>query len=244
MKIKRNLLLILPALLLIISCGGKKKAATTTVNLKSSRDSASYAAGLNEGERLFTMMQQSGADTILDQEIFLSGFSDYLHKNPKLNKDVCQKVLMTFFGRLQQEQLNKFKSENGGKKEAHDKFLEENKAKKGVTTTISGLQYEVVKKGNGPIVKIGDVVKVHYTGKLLDGSLVDSSVGGDPYQFELQPTGLIQGWIEALQLMNKGAIYKLYIPYDLGYGEMGKAPKVPPFAVLVFDLEVVDHQAK
>jgi len=235
---------VLPVTVLMMSCGGKKKTETSTVNLKSSKDSASYAAGLNEGERMQTMMEQSGADTILDQELFLTGFNDYMRKNPKLGKDVCQKVLMTFFGRLQQEQLNKFKNENGGKKEAHDKFLAENKAKPGVVTTPSGLQYQVVKKGKGPIVKIGDVVKVHYTGKLLDGSLVDSSREGDPYEFELQPTGLIQGWIEALQIMNKGSQYTLYIPYELGYGEMGKAPKVPPYAVLVFDLEVVDHVAK
>ncbi len=245
MNFKNVIIAILPLTMLLASCGGeKKKKETSTANLKSSRDSASYAAGLNEGERMFTMMQQSGADTILDQELFLVGFTDYMKKNPKLGKDVCQKVLMTFFGRLQQEQLNKFKNENGGKKDEHDKFLAQNSAKKGVTTTVSGLQYEVLKKGKGPIVKMGDVVKVHYTGKLLDGSLVDSSVGGEPYEFELQPTGLIQGWIEALQLMNKGAKYQLYIPYELGYGEMGKAPKVPPYAVLTFELEVVDHIPK
>lgn len=244
MNLKKLIIAVLPLLILVVSCGDKKKTNESSVNLKSSKDSASYAAGLNEGERMFTMMQQSGADTILDQELFLTGFSDYMRKNPKLGKDVSQKVLMTFFGKLQQEQLNKFKDENGDKKVGHDKFLAENKSKAGVKTTVSGLQYEVVKKGNGPIIKIGDVVKVHYTGKLLDGSLVDSSREGDPYEFELQPTGLIQGWIEALQLMSKGSQYTLYIPYELGYGEMGKAPKVPPYAVLVFDLEVVDHTAK
>jgi FKBP-type peptidyl-prolyl cis-trans isomerase FklB len=245
MNFKKVIIAILPLTMLVASCGGeKKKNETSVVNLKSSRDSASYAAGLSEGERMLTMMEQSGADTILDRELFLSGFNDLFKNNAKLKKDVCQKVLMTFFGRLQQEQLNKFKNENGGKKEEHDKFLAENKTKKGIITTVSGLQYEVLKKGKGPVIKMGDVVKVHYTGKLLDGSLVDSSRDMEPYEFELQPTGLIQGWIEALQLMNKGAQFQLYIPFELGYGEMGKAPKVPPYAVLVFELEVVDHQPK
>lgn len=194
---------------------------------------------------MLTMMQQSGADTIIDQDLFLKGFGDFMKKNPGLSKELSQKVLMSFFGKLQEAQMKKFQQENSGKREEGEKFLAENKNKPGVTTTLSGLQYEVVKKGSGPVIKIGDMVKVHYTGTLLDGSKVDSSRDlGEPYEFELQPSGLIQGWIEALQLMNKGAQYKLYIPFELGYGEMGKAPKVPPFSVLVFDLEIVDHQPK
>jgi FKBP-type peptidyl-prolyl cis-trans isomerase len=229
------------------ACGGKKSAATGNVSIKTEKDSASYAAGLSEGERMQAMLQQSHADTLLNQELFLSGFNDYMRKNPKFNKDIAERVLRTFFGKIQQSasaqhdvELEKFKKDHAAEKAAAEKWMEENKAKPGIQTTQSGLQYKVEKKGTGPNAKLGDVVKVHYTGKLIDGTLVDSSRDKDAFEFELQPQGLIQGWIEALQLMNKGSRLTLYIPYDLGYGDMGKAPKVPPYSVLVFDLELID----
>lgn len=229
-------------MLITAACGGKKKkSAEQKVSLKTSKDSASYAAGLNEGERMYSMIQQTGADTIFDLKLFADGFADYIKQKPALTKEQAQKALMNLFANLEKGRQNEF----AGLKEEGEKFLADNAKKEGVTTTSTGLQYEVLKKGSGPVVKIGDVVKVHYTGTLLDGSKVDSSKdAGEPFEFELQPAGLIQGWIEALQLMNKGSVYKLYVPYELGYGDRGKAPKVPPFSVLVFELELVDHQAK
>lgn len=239
-------LLALPLItgVLLASCGGgKKKENNEKLNLKTAKDSASYAAGLSEGERMLAMMQQGGADTILTMETFLKGFNDYLNKKPGMTKEQSQKVLMEFFGKIQEAQVAKFKEEHKNELENGLKFLEENKTKPGVITTPSGLQYQVTKKGSGPIIKLGDVIKVHYTGTLQDGSKVDSSHDiGEPFEITLQPSGLIQGWIEALQLMNKGAQYKIWVPYELGYGEMGKAPKVPPYSVLIFDLEVVDHK--
>lgn len=241
MSIKHLILLALPVAIGLNACGGKKKKTENTkLELKTSRDSASYAAGLNEGERMMMAMKQAGADTLLDKELFIQGFTNSMRQTDKFGKELAEKVLRSYFGKLQEKQLNKFKEDNAPKKAESEKFMAENKTKPGIVTTESGLQYEVIKKGSGATAKIGNKVKVHYTGKLLDGTTFDSSEGRDPFEFELQGTGLVQGWIEALQLMNKGSKYKLYIPYELGYGEMGNAPTIPPYAVLVFDLELID----
>lgn len=212
------------------------------------KDSASYAAGLNEGERMLQMLQQGGADTIISQDLFLAGMIDFMTKSPRLTSEAAQMVLQSYFGKYQAalEEVNRRQEEEMRKifevnKEKSELFLAENKKKAVVTTTTSGLQYEIVKKGKGKNIKIGDKLKVHYTGKLTDGSLVDSSREGEPYEFELAAEGLIPGWIEALQLMKSGSQYLIYIPYDLGYGEMGKEPQVPPYSVLVFDIEIIEH---
>jgi len=245
MKHKSLVIIALPALLLAACGGNKKTAETKKIELKTPKDSASYAAGLNEAERMVTMMQQSGVDTLISQDLFLEGFTDYMHKNSKLNPEVAKKALMNYFTEIKNRELARFKSDNAPKMDASKKWMEENGKRPGVTTTSSGLQYEVLKKGSGPNVKIGDMVKVHYEGAYTDGNVFESSYErGEPYEFQLAAVGgVIQGWVEALQLMNKGAKFKVYIPYDLGYGEMGSAPAIPPYSNLVFTMEVVDVKA-
>jgi FKBP-type peptidyl-prolyl cis-trans isomerase FklB len=121
---------------------------------------------------------------------------------------------------------------------AGKKFLEDNAKREGVTTTASGLQYEVVTKADGPQPKATDVVTVHYEGKLTDGSVFDSSVErGSP--IDLPVNGVIPGWVEGLQLMHVGEKYKLYIPSELAYGEQSPTPAIPANSVLVFDLELI-----
>ncbi|MNY12707.1 FKBP-type 22 kDa peptidyl-prolyl cis-trans isomerase [compost metagenome] len=121
---------------------------------------------------------------------------------------------------------------------AGKKFLEDNAKKAGVTTTASGLQYEVVQKADGPQPKPTDVVTVHYTGKLTNGTVFDSSVErGSP--IDLPVSGVIPGWVEGLQLMHVGEKYKLYIPADLAYGAQSPSPAIPANSVLVFDLELL-----
>jgi FKBP-type peptidyl-prolyl cis-trans isomerase FklB len=242
MKHKSLVIIALPALLLAACGGSKKNAENKKIELKTSKDSASYAAGLNEAERMATMMQQSGVDSLIAQDLFLEGFTDYMHKNPKLNPEVAKKALMNYFTAIKDRELAKFKSENAPKMDAAKKWMEENGKRNGVVTTSSGLQYEVLKKGSGANVKIGDMVKVHYEGAYTDGNIFESSYEhNEPYEFQLAAVGgVIQGWVEALQLMNKGAKFKVYIPYDLGYGEMGSAPTIPPYSNLVFTMEVVD----
>ncbi len=122
--------------------------------------------------------------------------------------------------------------------QAGKKFLEENGKKDGVKTTESGLQYEVVKKTEGAQPKATDVVTVHYEGKLIDGTVFDSSIQrGSP--IDLPVSGVIPGWVEGLQLMHVGEKYKLYIPSELAYGAQSPSPAIPANSVLVFDLELL-----
>lgn len=121
-------------------------------------------------------------------------------------------------------------------------FLEANGKKEGVKTTASGLQYEVIKPGDGPKPKATDEVTVHYHGTLIDGKVFDSSVDrGEPTSFPLNR--VIPGWTEGVQLMPKGAKYKFFIPYDLAYGERGAGADIKPYSALVFEVELLEIKA-
>ena len=123
-------------------------------------------------------------------------------------------------------------------KEAGEKYLAENAKKEGVITLPSGLQYKVLKEGNGKKPSAKDTVMCHYEGFLIDGTVFDSSVQrGEPATFPLQQ--VIAGWTEGLQLMQEGAKYRFFIPYRLGYGEGGAGASIPPFAALIFDVELI-----
>jgi FKBP-type peptidyl-prolyl cis-trans isomerase FklB len=124
-------------------------------------------------------------------------------------------------------------------KEAGEKYLAENGKKEGVVTLPSGLQYQVLKEGNGKKPSAKDSVKCHYEGFLIDGTVFDSSVQrGEPAVFGLQQ--VIAGWTEGLQLMQEGAKYRFFIPYRLAYGEGGAGSSIPPFAALIFDVELIE----
>ncbi|MEO5977473.1 MAG: FKBP-type peptidyl-prolyl cis-trans isomerase [Chryseolinea sp.] len=123
-------------------------------------------------------------------------------------------------------------------KKENTEFLEKNKSAEGVKTTASGLQYKVISSGKGKAPKATDKVTVHYTGKLIDGSVFDSSVEkGAPATFDL--TGIIPGWTEALQLMHEGDKWMIYLPSELAYGERGAGEQIPPYSTLVFDVELI-----
>ena len=141
-----------------------------------------------------------------------------------------------FMQAKQAEYTAKLKSKSAGESA---KFFAEVKAKKGVVALPSGLCYEIVKEGSGAFPKATDTVKVHYTGTLVDGKKFDSSVDrGEPAEFPLN--GVIKGWTEGLQKINKGGKIKLYVPSDLAYGDEGRPPTIPPAATLVFDVELLD----
>lgn len=130
---------------------------------------------------------------------------------------------------------------DGRKRDEAHAFMESNKARSGVTTTVSGLQYEVIREGTGERPTLADTVTVHYKGQLIDGHVFDSSYDrGEPATFPLGR--VISGWQEGLQLMPVGAHYRIYVPYELGYGERGAGQDIPPYSPLIFDVELVSIQ--
>ena len=123
-----------------------------------------------------------------------------------------------------------------------DPYLSENAGKKGVITTPSGLQYRIIKKGKGKSPRTSDTVTVHYEGKLTDGTVFDSSYKrGKPLKFKV--SGVVKGWTEALLMMNKGSVWELFIPPELGYGSKGVPNVIPPNAVLIFKVELIKPRA-
>jgi len=142
------------------------------------------------------------------------------------------------FASLQEEMEEKAKKASAGNVEAGAAYLEENKAKEGVQITDSGLQYQVIESGSGSTPTTDSTVRVHYEGRLIDGAVFDSSIArGEPIEFPV--TGVIAGWTEALQMMKEGDKYRLTIPAELAYGAQGAGAMIQPFAVLVFDVELI-----
>lgn len=187
----------------------------------------SYAIGMNIAANL----KQSGVKE-LDAKALAEGVEAILKgTKPELSPAEAGKLLQEFFTKLQEEQM-KEQIENGAA------FLAANGERKEVTTLASGLQYEIMKAGNGDKPKATDKVVCHYHGTLIDGTVFDSSVRrGEPATFPVN--GVIQGWVEALQLMPVGSKWKLYIPYNLGYGARGAGESIPPYATLIFEVELL-----
>lgn len=210
--------------LLLVSCtkGGGK------VELKTDDQKLSYAIGQQIGAGM------KSQNINVDTDVLAASINDVLKGAPsRLTPEQMQATMM----KAQQTRQEKQTGAGKENKAKADKFLAENKGKKGVTTTASGLQYEVVTAGKGTSPKASDVVKVHYKGTLLDGSEFDSSYKrGEPAMFPVG--GVIKGWTEALQLMKPGAKWKLTIPPELAYGEQGR-PSIPPNSLLQFEVELV-----
>lgn len=190
-------------------------------------DSVSYSFGVLMAKSL----QNQGVDT-LHSASFAKAVEDVFGGND-LEVDVQQanQVVQEFMTAQQAKQFE------GAIKEGAD-FLEKNAQREEVTTTASGLQYEVLQVGTGAQPDSNSTVTVHYTGKLIDGQVFDSSVErGQPATFGVGQ--VIPGWTEALQLMQEGAKYRLFIPYNLAYGERGAGQAIPPYATLIFDVELI-----
>lgn len=197
-------------------------------------DKLSYALGLGIGQQL----SQMGASDI-SAEDFAQAIKDVLEGNElKVSHREAQAIVQDYFQK-QEQKLQAQRAEAGkAHKEAGEKYLAENAKKEGVITLPSGLQYQVLKKGNGKKPTAKDTVQCHYEGFLIDGTVFDSSIQrGEPATFPLQQ--VIAGWTEGLQLMQEGAKYRFFIPYRLGYGEGGAGNSIPPFAALIFDVELI-----
>ena len=198
-------------------------------------DKLSYALGLGIGRQL----SQMGAND-LNASDFAQAVKDMIDgKEPQVPEAEAHQIVEDFFRRQEEKQRAEAAEKYKGAKSEGEKYLSENAKKEGVVTLPSGLQYKVLKEGNGKSPKATDKVVCHYEGMLIDGTMFDSSIQrGEPATFPLN--GVIAGWTEGLQLMKEGAKYRFFIPYQLGYGERGAGASIPPFATLVFDVELIE----
>ena len=198
-------------------------------------DKFSYALGLGIGQQL----KQMGLKDTLVIEDFAASIVDVLQDNDlKVSNQEAQVIVSSFFQK-KEEEMKAAQAEAGkAAKKAGEAFLAENAKKEGITVTKSGLQYEVLQEGAGKHPKATDTVRCHYEGRLLDGTIFDSSYKrNEPADFGLQQ--VIAGWTEGVQLMSEGSKYRFYIPYMLAYGEGGAGAMIPPFATLIFDVELM-----
>lgn len=197
-------------------------------------DRISYALGLSMGNNF----RSSGIQT-LDIHDFADGVAAvFSGETPKMTYDEAKEEIRKFFTAMEEKQKEAAAQMAKVNEEAGAAFLGENGKRPEVKTTASGLQYEVIEEGTGAMPKAGDQVTVHYTGKLIDGTVFDSSVErGEPATFGV--TQVIPGWVEALQMMKEGAKWRLFIPSQLAYGSNGAGNVIGPNATLIFDVELI-----
>jgi len=207
--------------------GGHSPAKLTT-NI----DSTSYALGVVIGDMEKQRIDATPGTKDLDMNVLLSALTEKLKgEETQMTPDDARKVIQAYFAEASKTEA----TENLKKGE---EFLAANKEKPGITTTESGLQYEVLVEGTGPKPTADQKVKCHYTGTLIDGTVFDSSVErGEPATFPVK--GVIPGWTEALQLMPVGSKWKLYIPAELAYGERGAGQQIAPNSALIFEVELL-----
>ena len=220
----KNKLFVLGIAVTVVACN---QTSYNNVELNTQMDSVSYSLGISVANNL----KSSGFESIETQAL-ASAFSDVFEGNEvKINEEDANMLIQEYFVELSQKKSQEAIS-------AGQAFLDENGKKEGVTTTASGLQYEVLTNGTGATPVETDQVTVHYHGTLVDGTVFDSSVErGQPATFPVN--GVIPGWVEALQLMNVGSKYKLYIPSDLAYGERGAGGSIGPNETLIFEVELL-----
>lgn len=218
--------IVLSFFLSVFFVGSALAADVSKDNLeKNEADKISYIMGADMGSWL------KKVPTEINFDIFFAGVKDTYGDAALYTPEEIKVFKLEYYKR----QKDKLLQENIAKGE---QFLSENKKKKGVATTDSGLQFEVLEKGNGPKPKATNTVKVHYKGTLLDGSVFDSSYErGQAVSFPLNK--VIKGWTEGVQLMKVGAKYRFYIPYDLAYGEQGASGMIGPGETLIFDVKLI-----
>lgn len=207
--------------------------AAKPVELKSFKDKLSYSMGLDMGTYL------NGIGEELDYDRLILGLqSGFKGTEALMTMEEMQSVQKEFAEKMKAKQEAQIKALQEKNLKAGTAYLDENKTKKGVVVTESGLQYEVVKEGTGAKPVAEDTVKVHYKGTMIDGTVFDdSNQRGEPAVFGV--TQVIPGWSEVLQLMKEGASYRVVIPPALAYGEQGVPPMIEPNSVLVFDVDLI-----
>ena len=223
--------------LIVTSCG---KGVNTNVGLKSDADSALYALGTNYGTGLKEGLKTiPGVGDKVNYDAFLAGLVTAMKDSAKVK--MTPEEAETFFQMYVQEASIR---EANATKEAGEAFLAANKTKEGVITTESGLQYKVLTEGTGRRPMSGERVIAHYTGKLLDGTVFDSSYDhGEPFRADLTFPGILEGWVEGLQIMPVGSKYIFWIPSDLAYGEQGGG-LIKANSTLEFEIELLGIQGE
>lgn len=219
----------------ILSASTLTHAAEPVKSLETDEQKVSYSFGLIFGKRMTNDLPT------LDLNVFVQGLKDGFKGDPALLTDAQIEVTLKQFQDSQrQEQLQEFEQVAEKNKAAGDAFLANNKNKEGVVTLANGLQYKVVKAGSGAKPTAESTVKVHYSGSLIDGTVFDSSIErGEPVSFPVN--GVIPGWTQALQLMQEGSKWNLYIPSDLAYGPGGNR-NIGPNETLLFEVELLEIQ--
>ncbi|MDM8004306.1 MAG: FKBP-type peptidyl-prolyl cis-trans isomerase [Bacteroidota bacterium] len=224
MKIIRLTLIMAVAALAIMPANGQKS------KLPTSDDSLSYALGVAN------FNYYKGDSININTKMFSKGMTD-ASKDKTLMSDTAANTFIVSY--MQRRERARMMARYGKEIEAARTWLSENAKQEGVVTTASGLQYKVLQEGTGATPGPEDVVKVHYTGKTIDGNKFDSSFDrGEPAQFRV--SNVIRGWVEGLQLMKEGSRVMLYIPYDLAYGERGAGNVIKPLETLIFEVELLE----
>ena len=226
-------------------CAAMILAAVSTTSM-----TASAATGLNDVQKLSYILGQNTATNMLKQEIeieadaFMQGLKDALNKKPsKLSNAEKQAVIAKFQQSLQAKAQAKLDNKSADNIEAGKAFIIDYKSKKGVTALDNGIVYKVIKTGSGAQPTLADTVSAHYTGKLIDGQVFDSSIPrGQPSSFPLKQ--VIKGWQEVLPLMKVGSKWEVVIPPQLAYKETGAGKLIGPMATLVFEIELLEVKAK
>ncbi len=220
--------LIAVLLLAIVSCGGQSSSDMSNITLNDKHDKASYALGMNIGSSFL----QDGM-TELNPQVIARAISDVIgEKDLLISKNEADTLLRDYFTEMKNAKMEK--DIQVGKD-----FLAENGKRDGITTTDSGLQYEIMKEGNGPKPTATDEVVTHYHGTLINGKIFDSSVErGEPATFPVNR--VIPGWTEALQLMPVGSKWKLFVPSELAYGARGAGQDIGPHSTLIFEVELLE----
>jgi FKBP-type peptidyl-prolyl cis-trans isomerase FklB len=205
----------------------KTKKVKGQITLKTATDSLSYCIGT----AVMKNISDQGVDS-LNMEAIMQGFKDAVEKKSVINAETANQYVNDYFYKQYALKAEKDKGKQL-------KWLEDNKTKEGVKVTGSGLQYKILTAGTGPIPKELNTVKVHYQGSLIDGTIFDSSYERNkPEEFAV--TGVIRGWVEALLMMPQGSKWEVYIPYDLAYGDKGAGATIPPYATLIFTVELLE----
>ena len=242
-------MLALVAALSVSACGKKdaqtetpaaasaaSSAATDPASLGNSAQQASYAMGVDIGRSLKQMKDQGSE---IDLKIFTEAMEAvYEGKEPKISETQAQEIMMKFLQEQQQKAVAKRSEEAKANQEKGQAFLKENATKEGVKTTASGLQYKITTEGTGKKPTKDDMVTVEYEGRLIDGTVFDSSkANGGPVTFPLSQ--VIPGWTEGVQLMKEGGEATFFIPANLAYREQGAGEKIGPNATLIFNVKLV-----